>query len=414
MEPTEKKPLVSPLLLTFIGTMILANIAGQMTYPFMPLYVQELGANVEQVGLFFTLGAIAPLLFQILGGWLSDATSRLQAIAIGSLGGVAAQLIYVFAPSWEWLLLATVGASIGFSFVGPAFQAFIAEQSTEETRGRVYGIMQTMFIIVGVIGPPVGGFLAQNLSYQEMLAVAAILYILAAIIRILMASRAGNDGEAKSGESRLSFANLKSSLTAMVGLLAAGGVVTWIFISDGIRDTSSSLTQQLTPLYVENVMGLSLVEIGLLTSVFSVAVMAFSSAGGWLSDRRGERVGIVGGYIIAVMGWGIFLIGRTSLHFAAAWALFGVGHAFIDPAYNSLISKVVPERLRGTAFGLFATSIGVISLPMPWIGARLWAALTPRAPFFIPPIALMLVLPIIWSRFKVPAGEPTDAEAPGD
>ena len=86
---TEKKqPLLPPVLLLFIGTMILANIAGQMDLPLRPLYVQELGANLRQIGLFFTLGSIAPLLFQIYGGWLSDSIGRLQAIAIGSLGGV--------------------------------------------------------------------------------------------------------------------------------------------------------------------------------------------------------------------------------------------------------------------------------------------------------------------------------------
>ena len=84
----DKQRLLSPILLLFIFTMILANVAGQMDLPLRPLYVQQLGATVNQIGLFFTLGAIAPLLFQILGGWLSDSIGRLPAIAVGSLGGV--------------------------------------------------------------------------------------------------------------------------------------------------------------------------------------------------------------------------------------------------------------------------------------------------------------------------------------
>ncbi|MDF1515704.1 MAG: hypothetical protein P1S60_18000 [Anaerolineae bacterium] len=60
--------LLSPTLRLFMGTMILANIAAMMIFPLESLYVQELGANIQQVGFFFTIAAIAPLIFQVLGG----------------------------------------------------------------------------------------------------------------------------------------------------------------------------------------------------------------------------------------------------------------------------------------------------------------------------------------------------------
>jgi MFS family permease len=304
-----KRRLISPVLWLFIGTMILANIAGQMDVPLRPLYVQQLGASVSQVGLFFTLGAIAPLILQIYGGWLSDSIGRLQAIAIGSLGGVLGYVVYIVAPSWQWLLLASVFSAAAFAFVGPSFQAFIAEQSTEENRGRVYGLMQTMFMVVGVIGPPVGGFIAQDLSFKTMFMVAGALYAIAALIRILMARSAG-EAQKEKGETkeRPTFANLKSSLTAMAGLLVSGGIITWIFISDGIRDITGSYISQLTPLYLENLMDLTLTQIGFLNSIFSIAVMALSGFGGWLSDKTGERVGIVGGFIVMIIGNLIFFV----------------------------------------------------------------------------------------------------------
>jgi len=136
----KRTPLLTRRLLLFMGTMILANIAGHMHGPLLPLYLQELGADVGQVGLFFTLGAIAPLAFQILGGWISDSIGRLQAVAIGSLAGVLGYFAYVFAPSWEWLLIATATGAMARSFVAPSYMAFIAEESTEATRGRVYGL----------------------------------------------------------------------------------------------------------------------------------------------------------------------------------------------------------------------------------------------------------------------------------
>jgi MFS family permease len=400
---TEKKqPLLSPILLLFIGTMILANIAGQMDLPLRPLYVQELGANINQIGLFFTLGAIAPLLFQIFGGWLSDSVGRLQAIAIGSLGGVAGYVVYILAPSWEWLLVASVTSAMAFSFVGPSFSAFIAEQSTDENRGRVYGIMQTLYTIVGVIGPPVGGFIAQGLSFKTMFIVAGVLYSIAAVIRIVMALYAGKSRHREPAREKPTFAHLKSSLVAIFGMVLAGGLVTWIFVTDGINDIANGMSFQLTPLYLENIMGLSLIDIGLLVSISSVAIMLLSGFGGWLSDKKGERIGIMSGFIALAAGWAIFMIGRTYIAFAITWVLFGVSQALTGPAYNSLISKAVPEKLRGTAFGLFATSLGIISLPAPWIGTQLWEHYTPLTPFFVTLVAVLLTLPVIWLNFKLP------------
>jgi MFS family permease len=398
-----KQQLLSPLLLWFMGTMILANVAAQMVFPLESLYVQELGASVEQVGLFFTAAAIAPLLFQVFGGWLSDSIGRLQAIAIGSVGGALSYLFYIFAPSWVWLLPASILTSMAIAFVAPSFQAFIAEESTEETRGRVYGITSTMFMVVNIVGPIVGGAVAQGLSFKAMYAVAAGLYSTAAIIRVLMARHASRK-KAESGKlaEKPSFAGFKKSLLAVSGLLMAGGVVTWIFISDGVRDIAFSLTGRLMPLYLENEMGLSLIQISALQSIMAIVAMALMSPAGWLSDRKGERVSLVGGFGLISVGWAVFLAGSGFWQFVISRVVIGAGWALIDPAYNSLISKAVPAKLRGMAFGLFATSLGLISLPAPWIGAWLWESVSPIFPFYVPLVAMVAMLPVMWTKFKLP------------
>ena len=394
----KRTPLLTHPLLLFMGTMILANIAGHMHGSLLPLYLQELGANVGQVGLFFTLGAIAPLAFQILGGWISDSIGRLQAIAIGSTAGVLGYFVYIFAPSWEWLLMATVTGAMARSFVAPSFMAFIAEESTEATRGRVYGLSQSLFMIVGIVGPPIGGYLSQYLGFKAMFIAAGALYATATVIRLFMARQAQR-GESEPRE-KPSLANLRASLVAMGGLVLAGGIVTWIFISDGVRDVTFNMAFQLLPLYMQNLMGLSNVEISWLSSIHGLVTMLLLTPSGWLSDKKGERVGIVAGFFFLAVAIAVFLQSRVFAGFAVVWALFGVGEALIGPAYNALISKVVPLQLRGTAFGLFSTSIGLISLPAPYIGAVLWEKFAPQVPFYAPLVATLLMLPIMWIKFR--------------
>ncbi len=407
MENTKKPPLLSRTLVILLISMIAANIGGQMYGPLLPLYVQSLGASIEQIGLFFTLAMIAPLLFQILGGWLSDAIGRVQAMAIGSVAGFIGYVLFVIAPSWGWLLIAMVGLSMAMSFVGPSFQAFVAEQSTEETRGRVFGIVQSMFLVVGVIGAPLGGLLADRAGFRWMFAVAAGLYGIATVIRLIMARKIREQEKeaattTTAPRSAPSFSHLKISIATLVGLMVGGGIVTWIFISDGVGDVSFSMVGNLFPLYFNNIIGMTKTQLGVLSAIASIVTMSLIALGGMLSDKAGERVGIVLGNLF--VGAAIFMMLNVNSYFLfiVAWSLLGVGQALSQPAYNALISKVVPNHLRGTAFGFFSTSLGVISLPAPFIGAWMWEKFGPRVPFYVPLVAMLLMLPLIWFKFKLP------------
>lgn len=401
---TRKPRLLSTTLLVLLFGMVVANIGGNMYGPLLPLYVQELGADLSQVGVFFTLAMIAPLLFQILGGWLSDSIGRVQAMAIGSLAGLLGYGVFVVAPSWGWLLLAMTGLAMASSFVGPSFQALVAEQSSEETRGRVFSITQGVFMIVGVIGAPLGGLLADRLGFRWMFAVAAGLYGLATFLRVFMARRICQQEAATQQTPRPSpsLNHLKTSLKALIALIVSGGIVTWIFISDGVSDVAFNLVGNLFPIYMNEIIGISKTQMGVLSGMASVVTMVFIVFGGWLSDKAGERVGIVLGNLFIAAAIFVMLNVHSFAELTPAWISLGVGQALAGPAYNSLISKAVPNHLRGTAFGFFSTSLGVISLPAPYIGTWLWQRFEPRLPFYVPLIAMLAMLPVIWFKFKLP------------
>jgi len=397
--------------------MILANVAAMMYDPLLPLYLQHLGADIRQVGLFFTISAILPLLFQIFGGWLSDSIGRLKAVAIGSVAGLFTFIIFLIAPSWEWGLLAMATGAIGRSFVAPSYRAFIAEQSEENNRGKIYGFSDAVFAVVGVFGPPLGGWLSDQYGYRILFLVAGAIFTVATILRVSMAISAGRQRQQKfkvitpepSEVMKPSWSNLKTSIAAMVALLLTGGVATWILVSDGIIDINFNMVGQLLPIYMQNEVGITNTQIGVLNSISSIVTMALMTFTGWLSDKKGERVAIAGGMIILSASMAVFILARNFYAMAISWAMFGVGNALIGPAYSALISKAVPEKLRGIAFGLFSTSVGVIALPAPFIGAFLYETFNPRLPFILPTIALLVVVPIVWKKFHLkPNGSPSE------
>lgn len=404
MAEAKKKPLLSGLLILFLAAMIFANIGGNMYGGLMPLYLKDLGSSIPQIGLFFTISQIVPLFLQILGGWISDTLGRLRAIAIGSVFGVIGFIPLVLADSWGWLVVSVAIGSVARALVGPSFDAFIAEHSTEENRGKVFGISQTIFMVVGVVGPPLGGWLAQDYGFKLMLLVAGVFYLVAAVMRIGMAREAAKTETTKKN---LSFDGLKSNLGAMAGLMFSGGLITWILLTDGFRDVSFQLSGNLFPVYMQEIGGLSIQQIGWATALFGLCMMLTTIPGGWLSDKAGERISIIIGMVL--MGGSLFVLvnipqGNQWLYFAG-WAMAGMGVGISTPAYQSLISKAVPQNLRGMAFGLFSTSLGIVSLPAPWIGAQLWDRFSPQFPFTITAIAILLSIIPIWLKFKLPKNE---------
>ena len=152
VDGAKRQPILTRIILVFLLAMVLANIAGNMDGGVLPLFRQSIGASVAQIGLFFTLFQILPLALQILGGWISDSLGRLRSIALGSLAGVLSYVGLILAPTWQWVFMGESLGAITRSLIGPSFGAFLAEESQEENRARVYGITQSIFQIVN---PPV-------------------------------------------------------------------------------------------------------------------------------------------------------------------------------------------------------------------------------------------------------------------
>lgn len=400
MTTTQKQALITPILRWFLFTMILANIAGHMFGMLMPIYLTELGASITQVGLVFTLVSLSALILQIFGGWISDSIGRLRAIAFGSIGGSLGYLAMLLAPTWQWMILALSISRISSALVGPSFGAFIAENSSVENRGKVYGISDTVFQITGVIGPPLGGILAGRYGFKLMLMVSGSLYFLAAGLRIWMAATMRSPQEL--APQKLTLTSLRTNIRSLMGMLVAGGLITWILITDGVRDIAFRLSGELQPIYLEKIAGISLEQIGLLGSIFSISMMLTPILSGRIADRYGERVPISIGFLLFFWGYVIFLQSDSYLGFISAWIVFGMGVGLLSPAYSSLISKVVPQRMLGIFSGVFHSSVGLISLPAPLIGAHLWERFSPRLPFSITAAFALLTMIPVWFKFKLP------------
>ena len=408
-----------------LAGMILANLGGSMFYPFFAILLKQLGLEVDAIGLYFTLAAIFPLLFQVIGGWVSDRIGRLRSIAFGSTAGALSWVGILLAPSmaWPvaWFLAADALGAMTRSLVGPSFDAFVADQSGEQNRGRVYAVVQAIFMVVGIAGPPLGGLIVERFGFPVLVRVGAGLYWSATILRVIMARRvAASSTAATPAGSGTTRTGLGASLRDIFVLAAAGGVFLWIMIVDGALDIAGKLSQDLLPLYLKEIGRLTESRIGLLQGLSAVCTAAAMLPMGALADRRGERYPIMIGCLAIAGSVALFVFGRGIVAYAFAYAVFGASGACFGPAMQSLITKVVPQRLRGLAFGFLSTSLGAFSFFAPAVGGLLWRRVFPTLPFLVSGAICALAAIPVYLKYRLPptaaAGGPArDApDAPWD
>lgn len=390
MTSQPRKPMLTGRLVIFLTATAIAEAAYTMTMVQVPVYLRSLGAGIPQVGLFFTLAMAFPLFLRIPGGWLSDSIGRLRSLFLACLAGLLGYLPYVFAPTWEYVLIGPALHAVTAALRYPSYKAYIAEHTDDATRGRVFGLSQAIIMMAWIVGPPVGGYLGQNLGFRTMFAAAAVAYALAGVIFAgLGGVRATRD---RASEQPPSWSSWRASVADMVVLIGAGGIITWLLVSDGSREIATRLSFDLMPVYLREVAGISVQSIGLLDGIFGIATTLAAYPAGWLVDRTSERLVIMLGLFTLANSFLAFGFVAGFWGFAFAWVLLGIGNALLDPAYSAIIAHAVPQRLQGITYGVWITMLGLVALPFPWLGSQLWVGLGPRAPFLITGVAGMLAL----------------------
>src|SRR5271166_1652690 len=124
--------------------------------------------------------------------------------------------------------------------------------------------------------------------------------------------------------------------------------------------TAQNLTFVSLPFFLEEVLGRSAVETGLLMTPWPMAVGFTAPIAGWLADRR-YPAGILGGIGLAVLSLGLVLVASQEAHAAVsriAWwmAICGIGFGFFQSPNNRTILASAPRERAGSASGILATA----------------------------------------------------------
>jgi MFS family permease len=103
--------------------------------------------------------------------------------------------------------------------------------------------------------------------------------------------------------------------------------------------------------------------VAVLWALHSGVRMTAAFAGGAIADRYGGRKPMAAGWILYALVYLGFGIATSAPVRVALFVTYGVYYGLTEPAEKAWISRLVPENLRGTAFGYYNCAIGVGALP---------------------------------------------------
>ena len=195
----------SNLYIIWIGQFI-AMLGMSMVVPFLPLYIRELGVtDHQQIAKWSGFVFSGPFLFSFLlvpvWGFLGDRYGK-KLMVIRALFGLAiAQILIGLSQNVYHLLIGRLVQGMVSGFV-PASMALVASTTPKEKTGYALGLLQTATSGGTVLGPFVGGFLADHIGIRPIFFITATLCFLSALLVIIKVTEyksqiATNEGSLK-------------------------------------------------------------------------------------------------------------------------------------------------------------------------------------------------------------------------
>ena len=144
-----------------IMTMFIVQLGVGLIIPIIPKFIQELGVSGSTFGYLVSAMGLTQFLFSPIAGEWSDHYGRKKIMILGIAMFSISQYIFGAAQDLWMLYLSRSISGIGIAFITPAIMAYVADITTEENRGKGLGWVGAAMSFGIVIGPGIGGFLAE-------------------------------------------------------------------------------------------------------------------------------------------------------------------------------------------------------------------------------------------------------------
>lgn len=340
----QKVSYLTPLIVLMVNLFIIMVGIG-LVIPIVPYYIEAFNASGRELGFLIAIFAFMQFLFAPIWGRLSDKIGRKPLVALGMFGFAAGEFIFAYASGLWMLFLSRAVAGIFGSALMPTAMAFVADVTPEKDRGKGMGMLGAAMALGIVIGPGIGGWLAEiELNLPFILAgIAAALGGIVSILFLPESLSAEDKETAKQQEKTSLLLNMASALKSEIGFL----LILIFTISFALANF-----QAIFGFYMLKKFGYDPSEVGILVAVTGiVGVVVQGTLIGRLTNRFGEKKVVKGSLLLSAIG---FLSMTFAFNYATVLltiSLFFLGNSLVRPSVNALLSKMAGQN-QGMVMGL--------------------------------------------------------------
>src|SRR5829696_4136012 len=317
------------------------GIGGTLLFPFFALYItQKFGVGMTQAGILLGMSSLFGLVGSMFGGALTDKFGRKQLILFGLVFSAISTLGFGLVNDLSIMYPLIIVVGLLSSVAHPAHEAMIADILPENKRQEGFGILRVVANYAWIIGPTIGGFLA-NINFFYLFVIDSIISCIVAVViyRTIPETKPEPHAHEKSESFLKTITGYRFVLrdSAFVSFIIANIIMLIVY-----QQMYGSLS-----VYLRDNHGIDPQGYGFLMTTSAITVVLFQF---WLTriiKHRPPFLMMAFGTIFYMIGFFLFGVFTTFILFALNIVIITIGEMIVVPTSQALVAGFAPEEMRG-------------------------------------------------------------------
>ncbi|MEX3937649.1 MFS transporter [Paraburkholderia phymatum] len=352
---------------------LLMDISSEIIHSLLPMFMMaSLGASAATIGIIEGVAEATAPVVKVFSGALSDYLGNRKWLAVAGYGlGALSKPLFAIAPTLGFVVTARVMDRIGKGIRGAPRDALVADVTPPHLRGAAFGLRQSLDTVGAFLGPLLAVVIM--LMWADDFRLAFWLAVIPGVMAVVLLTLGIDEPLRHAGAKRVNPIrrdNIRQLGRDYWWVVAVGAVFALARFSEAflvLRAMNSGVPIALVPLVMVA-----------MNVVYSLSAYPL----GKLADSTSHiRLLIVGLAILCAadvvlahaVHWGVLLVGV---------ALWGLHMGMTQGLLAAMVSHSAPAHLRGTAFGIFNLSSGIVTLISSVIAGALWDRIGAAATFY--------------------------------
>lgn len=360
------------LIVSFVS--LFTDIASEMLYPVIPLYLSSIGFSALLIGILEGLAEATAGVSKGFFGNLSDKMGRrVPFVQWGYiLSALAKPLMVIF--TWPgWVFFTRTLDRFGKGIRTGARDAMLSDESTPETKGRVFGFHRAMDTLGAAIGP----FAALIYLYYypenyKWLFVIAVIPGLIAILLTLLLKEKPAEKKQKTSKNIFQYLSYWKRSGQQYKLLVIALLVFTLFNS----------SDAFLLLMVKN-RGFSDYELIGVYIFYNLIYALLALPLGIIADKIGLKKMLVYGLIVFIIVYATIGFTAALWQIALVFGFYGIYSAATEGVSKALISNISNKGETATAIGFYTSFASIFTMLASSLGGFIWVTFGPRSMFLV-------------------------------